>query len=243
MTPERTLLDVELAGIFVRAGAFLIDIIFITIGIAIISTFSTVITFLLGPFGFLMNFILIIFVSFAFLMYFSICDVKSQGQTLGKKVLKIRTIMQDGSPVTWRASIIRSVLIFADMMPGIFGVAILTLLFSTDSQRFGDMAAGTLVIIEPETLTKFSPAPYKFGLHPLEETVHNLRRVTPQEYNIIKTLCDRFVYLNPETQYRMIKEIWEPFCVKHEIHEVSGWHSMYLMEAVVMKYGRERELL
>jgi len=243
MTPDRTLLQVELAAITSRAGAFFLDLCILVLGTYIFSIPLGLLIAFTGSLGWLIEILFAVLTTFAWLIYFTVFGVKSRGQTFGKKILNLRVIMANGSPVTWRASITRTVLILGDAAPGFFAVGILTQLFGKDGQRFGDLAAGTLVIVEPDLQSKFAPSPYKYGLHPLEEHVHSLRKMSPAEYDVVKTLCDRFVYLNPDTQLRMIKEVWDPFCKKHEIYEIPGWHPMYLMEAVVMKYGRERELL
>jgi hypothetical protein len=67
--------------------------------------------------------------------------------------------------------------------------------------------------------------------------------MTLEEYFAIKRLCDRFPELPPETQKRSIGEIWQPFAEKHAIEPVAGVHPVYLMEAVIMRYGRQHKLV
>ena len=67
------------------------------------------------------------------------------GGTLGKKMLGIKIVKQDGSPMDWQASIIRNILRIVD---GIFGylVGAIIIWTSKDKQRLGDKVAHTLVV-------------------------------------------------------------------------------------------------
>jgi uncharacterized RDD family membrane protein YckC len=170
-------------------------------------------------------------------IYFILFEGMWNGQTPGKKALRLRTVMMDGAPIDWRAAVIRNLLRPADLVP--FAYIFMTPRF----QRFGDIAAGTIVVYEPRTEKQFSPAPYKVGTHPLEDRIPTLRGMTMNDYIVIKRLCDRFPYLPPPTQAKMVADIWGPFSEKLRIPNIDNVHPVYLMEAVVMKFGREQELI
>ncbi|MGQ0537105.1 MAG: RDD family protein [Methanobacteriota archaeon] len=80
------------------------------------------------------------------LLYFSFLELR-WGQTLGKKVLRIRVLRLDGKPLTWREVLIRNV-------AKAFGSFILFLdalfiVFAPDKkQRASDMLAETIVVKE-----------------------------------------------------------------------------------------------
>jgi uncharacterized RDD family membrane protein YckC len=67
------------------------------------------------------------------------------GGTLGKKILGIKIVKQDGTPMDWQASIIRNALRIVD---GIFVylVGAIVIWTSKDKQRLGDKVARTLVV-------------------------------------------------------------------------------------------------
>lgn len=70
------------------------------------------------------------------------------GATLGKLAAGIKVVMEDGTPVTWQASIIRNLLRIIDMIPW-FLPYILGAIFvwiSPERQRLGDRAGKTLVV-------------------------------------------------------------------------------------------------
>ena len=67
------------------------------------------------------------------------------GATLGKKVLGLKVVKQDGSAMDWQASIIRNLLRIID---GFFGYLLgaIVIWTSKSKQRIGDMVAHTIVV-------------------------------------------------------------------------------------------------
>lgn len=87
------------------------------------------------------------------------------GQTIGKKAMRIRVVQEGGFPVTFRAAAIRNLLRLIDMQPGIaWGVAGLSMMLHPRTKRLGDIAAGTVVVRDrtgqpiPEDRTPDVPA-------------------------------------------------------------------------------------
>lgn len=68
------------------------------------------------------------------------------GQSLGKKIMKIKVVKLDGSQPQFGAYLIRWVLRIIDINLFNGVIALLTVALSEKSQRLGDMAAGTTVI-------------------------------------------------------------------------------------------------
>jgi uncharacterized RDD family membrane protein YckC len=83
--------------------------------------------------------------------YFAVFEWAWNGQTPGKRLLKLRVIREDGRPVTiWEAAARNLVRIF-DMMPAPFySVGLLSVFLSSRDQRVGDFVAGTVVVRERE---------------------------------------------------------------------------------------------
>jgi uncharacterized RDD family membrane protein YckC len=73
-------------------------------------------------------------------------EVLGNGQTLGKRVVGLRVVNDDGTPIGWSASILRNLLMAADAMPGTYAAGLASMLASRGFRRLGDHAAGTLVI-------------------------------------------------------------------------------------------------
>jgi uncharacterized RDD family membrane protein YckC len=68
-----------------------------------------------------------------------------RGQTIGKSLVGIRVVKEDGSPVDWRAAAIRNALRIVDWLIAYLLAAFLVAR-SPKRQRLGDMAAGTVVV-------------------------------------------------------------------------------------------------
>src|SRR5438067_12486779 len=78
------------------------------------------------------------------ILYFIVMEA-TQGATLGKMALGLRVVKADGSPISWRESIIRNLLRIVD---GLFAYLVGAILIwnSPLRQRLGDRAAGTVVV-------------------------------------------------------------------------------------------------
>jgi uncharacterized RDD family membrane protein YckC len=73
-----------------------------------------------------------------------------RGQTLGKRMLRLRVVDAQGLRLQLNQIVIRNLLRFADCLPFFYLVGGLVCLFSRRSQRLGDIAANTLVIRTPK---------------------------------------------------------------------------------------------
>lgn len=79
-------------------------------------------------------------------LYSLICETFFHGQTIGKRVRHIRVVSIDGSQPTIGQLTIRWMFLLVDVWMSAIGI--LPIAFSKRHQRFGDMAAGTMVIRE-----------------------------------------------------------------------------------------------
>ena len=83
--------------------------------------------------------------------YFAIFEWAWNGQTPGKRWLRLRVIREDGRPVTFWEAAARNVLRIFDMMPfPFYSVGLIAVFCSRRDQRVGDMVAGTVVVRERE---------------------------------------------------------------------------------------------
>lgn len=80
--------------------------------------------------------------------YFLVCELTMNGQSIGKRRLKIRVVRLDGGEVTFLHSAIRNLLRGADGLPFAYGVGSLCALLTQRSQRLGDLLAGTIVVVQ-----------------------------------------------------------------------------------------------
>lgn len=138
-TPEGISLELVPASFVPRAAAWLIDAV---VRGAIMLGCSLALA-LLGMTGYGLM-MLVYFV--VFWLYPVLFEVFRDGQTIGKKAMKLKVVMDNGLPISWQASMIRNLLILADFLPFGFFAGLLASLFNPQSKRLGDLVAGTLVV-------------------------------------------------------------------------------------------------
>ena len=69
-----------------------------------------------------------------------------RGQTVGKRVLKLRVVDAQGLQLEFSQILIRNLLRVVDLLPALYLVGGAAVLLTRDAQRLGDMAANTVVI-------------------------------------------------------------------------------------------------
>lgn len=96
--------------------------------------------------------ILIIVVFLVFAGYFIVFEWLWNGQTPGKRLMKLRVIRDDGRPLTLWEAIARNLLRICDAVPGfvlpVYSIGLIVIFASSRDQRVGDIFAGTVVIRE-----------------------------------------------------------------------------------------------
>ena len=96
--------------------------------------------------------ILIIVLFLIFAGYFIFFEWLWNGQTPGKRLLKLRVMREDGRPITLWEAIARNLLRIFDAVPGfilpVYSIGLISIFLSSRDQRVGDMFAGTVVVRE-----------------------------------------------------------------------------------------------
>ncbi|HYN84471.1 MAG TPA: RDD family protein [Pyrinomonadaceae bacterium] len=83
--------------------------------------------------------------------YFVFFEWAWNGQTPGKRRLRLRVIREDGRPVTFWEAAARNLVRILDMMPfPFYSVGLVSVFISRRDQRVGDLVAGTVVVRERE---------------------------------------------------------------------------------------------
>ena len=86
-----------------------------------------------------------------YFLYHPILEIAMQGRTPGKRIAGIRIVTQAGDLPGVGAILIRNVLRIVDSLPFVYAVGLLATMFTKQSVRIGDMAAGTLLVYETQT--------------------------------------------------------------------------------------------
>jgi uncharacterized RDD family membrane protein YckC len=92
--------------------------------------------------------ILIVVVFLLFSGYFVFFESLWNGQTPGKRLLKLRVIRDDGRPITFWEALTRNIIRIFDVFPGLYSIGLVTIFLNDRDQRMGDIFAGTVVVRE-----------------------------------------------------------------------------------------------
>ena len=100
------------------------------------------------------------------LTYYFVCEATT-GQTIGKRITKLRVVMRDGRPAPANAIAARSVLRLLDVLPYAWIVGGLVMLLTGGRrQRLGDLAAGTIVRADDREMPRAPHSPL-VGVYPI----------------------------------------------------------------------------
>ena len=138
-TPEGIAISMRAAGYPVRCMAFLIDA---AIRYVIVSGVAAA----LGYGGRVGTGVLLVIVFLVLWLYPVIFELTPGAATPGKRALGIQVMMANGLPLTPAGCLIRNLMRAVDMLPLLYGLAIVSMLLRRDARRLGDLAAGTLVV-------------------------------------------------------------------------------------------------
>lgn len=129
------------AGIGERMAAQLIDWLLLAAVLFFIDLLTTYVPSVSSDVEVLCMFIIMLFV----LTCGVLCEIFNHGQTLGKRIMKLRVVMKDGSTPSLGAYLLRWLLFLVDG-PLLGFIGVLIIIVTRHHQRIGDLAAGTLVI-------------------------------------------------------------------------------------------------
>lgn len=211
ISPEKVQLDLELAGLGSRFAAAFADgivkailIVFFIIAASLLLGLGAVTASgwrdmvktgeyvsLAGAFTLLIIFGIVYGYSILF-------ETIWNGQTPGKRLIKIRVVQKNGSPVTFTQVLVRNMFTIIDQLPCLYTVGIISIFLTRRNQRLGDLAAGTVVLREKSSCT---PAV-------IDDTVPeaawaraaclHLHAVTEAEFSALKQYLLRKDALRPE---------------------------------------------
>lgn len=185
-TPENIEVEYTLAGLGSRTGAALIDtiiqgVMLLILGIALllIGYFSP--NFWEKYYGWIIGGTILVFALISY-GYFIAMELSMNGMTLGKKVFRIRTIRNNGQPITLKHSALRNLFrVFLD----VFGVGVVLIFFTEQHKRVGDFVASTIVVTEEN---KARPITLD-GLKGINENYRYL--MSAEEYEILRDYAGR----------------------------------------------------
>lgn len=207
-TPEGIVFSLILAGPVTRLLAWAVDI-----GCIAVATIITGI--LLGVFKIIsVDFSSAVTVVIGFIFsigYAIILEWRWRGQTLGKKLLRLRVMDVQGLRLQFSQIMIRNIMRVVDSLPALYAVGGLACFFSRRAQRLGDFAANTIVVRIPEfadpDLSQLTAGKFNsLRAHP--HLCVRLRQITtPQEAAVAVRALLRRDQLLPEARIELFAAI------------------------------------
>jgi uncharacterized RDD family membrane protein YckC len=137
--------QVQYVGVGRRFLAVLVDTILLAIVIGVIAAISHQAQMSGGSVAVSLTGVPAVLSYVIFFLYFIVLEAVL-GATLGKLLLGIRVIKEDGSPIGWAASIARNLLRIIDALPTAYIIGVILIWTSPRKQRLGDRAAHTVVV-------------------------------------------------------------------------------------------------
>ena len=145
-TPEGIEFSLRLAGPVTRFLAWAVDLATVVAIISILNVVLGILGLMSRDLAMAANMIAFFVVSIG---YGILTEWYWQGQTLGKKLLRLRVMDEQGLRLQISQIVIRNLLRFIDSLPALYLVGGLVCLFNKRAQRLGDFAANTIVVWTP----------------------------------------------------------------------------------------------
>lgn len=214
-TPEGIVFSMMLAGPVTRFLAYIIDVAVQVIVLMIVSYIAGalgVFTTLLGPVFYEWVYSLVMLAAFAVpILYAMVLEWFWRGQTVGKRLLRLRVVDENGLRLQFTQVAIRNLLRVVDSLPALYVVGGIACVVSQKGQRLGDFAANTVVIRTPKIAEPNLDHVLSSKYNSLRDYPHieaRLRqRVSPEEAAIALQAVLRRDELDPEARIKVFEEI------------------------------------
>lgn len=211
-TPEGISFSLNLAGPITRFLAYAIDLLCIQVSLMIVRS-------VIGMLGIISSDVA---TGMAILAYFVVqigygiaLEWFWRGQTIGKRLLRLRVMDEQGLYLQFSQVVIRNLLRFVDSLPAFYLVGGIACLVSRRAQRLGDFAARTIVVravsvAEPDLEQLLADKFNSFREYP--HLAARLRqRVDPQEASIALQALLRRNEFDPVERVELFAQITEYF--------------------------------
>lgn len=197
-TPERVTVDLPLAGLGSRAMAYLVDV-------ALLGAVTLVVYFLVtllipDPVNAVLGLSSLVRTISAAVLFFGLWifwtafEVAWNGQSPGKRLVRIRVVQADGSPTTVFASAVRNLLRIVDFLPVCYPVGVISMLIDRKHRRLGDLLAGTVLVRDEK----------------VDLQAYESMQATQVEVNLLELSAQflkRFDSLEPEARLRIARKL------------------------------------
>jgi uncharacterized RDD family membrane protein YckC len=216
-TPEGIVFSQLLAGPVTRFLACFIDQLCIQAALSLLGTILSLIMALSLNFGIAFYVIGYFIVSIGYGIFF---EWTWRGQTIGKRLLRLRVMDVEGMRLQFNQIVVRNLLRFVDSLPAFYFVGGVTCWLNSKSQRLGDIAANTVVVRNPRIAEPDLDQVLAGKFNSLRQFPHLVARlrqnVTPAEADIALQSLMRREQFDPVSRVELFGELAAHFQAKVE---------------------------
>jgi hypothetical protein len=145
---------------------------------------------------------LLIFLIFAvYWGYFTYLETVWNGQTPGKRLVKIRVIKADGRSINFFDAAVRNLIRIIDYLPSAYLVGMISMFIDSKNRRLGDFAAGTIVVHEREQPPTALGYPQRMETVAATDVTYDVRKLGAADLMLIETFLARRLEIDPEARF------------------------------------------
>ncbi len=184
-TAENVPVHYDIATAGSRAAAFLVDffiVLVISLGFIVLAGLLEGTEDPLSPYFVALSYLIVGSLSWA---YFVFSEMIFDGSSVGKSILGLKVIKEDGSPIDLVDSLTRNFIRFVDSFPGTYIVGFVTMMLNQKSRRLGDFVAGTLVVRVTSVHLDRLELPESLYDNAVQGSPY-LSLITPEEYQVMR---------------------------------------------------------
>jgi uncharacterized RDD family membrane protein YckC len=233
-TPELITLELPLAGIGSRFLALAIDsLLQVVVLLLVLLTCGILMVDLGGLFKAIGPAIIILSVYCLYWGYFAFFEIVWNGQTPGKRLIRIRVIKESGRPITPLEAIARNIMRGIDIFPPFFYiVGLFCMMLNSRNKRLGDFVAGT-VLVHDKKVETVSAIWKQVENSSFDNVVTS--KITPEELLLIETYLNRRSALDLPVRKKNARQIVLMIREKIGVDVIEGVSDDALLEAVARK--------
>lgn len=129
-----------------------------------------------------------------YFLYHPVLEILMDGRTPGKRIAGIRIVTRDGKAPGIGAHLVRNIFRLVDSLPFAYLIGLTTTLVTKENLRFGDFAAGTLLI--------YDAADEKSALRDVE-AMHRAHKIGLKKAELVQDLITRWDSLDSATRVEL----------------------------------------
>lgn len=220
-TPEHVELQFQLAGIGTRFLAYVVDrsiqigliawlflaVLVVILAIGSVEPINDILSYVRGSTGQWLIALAILLYGLITIGYFILFEFLWSGSTPGKRSQHIRVIRSDGRPVSFVDAALRNILRFVDILGDAYPVGLVFMFLDSRHRRLGDLAAGTLVVVEKRGVEPPVPRSSAEARELDPQLLRIVTGMTPDDYYLVSKFLSRRDGLDDESRKALVTAI------------------------------------